>query len=155
MTEYDKEVYQKGVAYLEEWEDVNYCEHNFKFKDEWLTDKEVVDLLNALHEENQQLKRDMKGYESNYEMFKETPILFVGGVPYVSVREIHKQAELVVLRENDIGEDNLDKVRDLGTTTLPISYNNKGNIKIQLAYQFPSDSKMSDYKDNIGSLSSK
>lgn len=60
MTEDDKEVYQKGVAYLEEWEDVNYCEHSFKFKDEWLTDKEVVDLLNALHEENQQLKQECK-----------------------------------------------------------------------------------------------
>jgi len=47
MTE--KEVYKKGVALLEEWEDVNYCEHNFKFKDEWLTDKEVVELLNELH----------------------------------------------------------------------------------------------------------
>lgn len=29
MTENDKEVYQKGVALLEEWEDVNYCEHDF------------------------------------------------------------------------------------------------------------------------------
>ena len=72
----------------------------------WDNDKrlnmdETVELLNDLHEENQQLKRDMKGYETNYEMFKETPILFISGVPYVSVREIHKQAELVVLRENE------------------------------------------------------
>jgi hypothetical protein len=58
MTE--KEVYKKGVALLEEWEDVNYCEHNFKFKDEWLTDKEVVELLNELHEENQELKQLIK-----------------------------------------------------------------------------------------------
>ena len=55
MTEDDKEVYQKGVALLEEWEDVNYCEHSFKFKDEWLTDKEVVDKLNELTEENEWL----------------------------------------------------------------------------------------------------
>ena len=48
MTE--KDIYKKGVALLEEWEDVNYCEHSFKFKDEWLTDKEVVDLLNELDE---------------------------------------------------------------------------------------------------------
>ncbi len=54
MTE--KEVYKNGVALLEEWEDVNYCEHSFKFKDEWLTDKEVVDKLNELHEENEQSK---------------------------------------------------------------------------------------------------
>ena len=55
MTE--KDIYKNGVAVLEEWEDVNYCEHTFKFKDEWLTDKEVVDLLNALHEENKELKK--------------------------------------------------------------------------------------------------
>ena len=48
MTE--KDIYKRGVALLEEWEDVNYCEHSFKFKDEWLTDKEVVDLLNELDE---------------------------------------------------------------------------------------------------------
>lgn len=48
MTE--KDIYSNGVALLEEWEDVNYCEHSFKFKDEWLTDKEVVDLLNELDE---------------------------------------------------------------------------------------------------------
>ena len=55
MTE--KEVYKNGVALLEEWEDVNYCEHSFKFKDEWLTDKEVVDKLNELTEENERLKQ--------------------------------------------------------------------------------------------------
>ena len=54
MTE--KEVYKNGVALLEEWEDVNYCEHSFKFKDEWLTDKEVVDKLNELAEENKEIK---------------------------------------------------------------------------------------------------
>lgn len=64
MTE--KEVYQKGVALLEEWEDVNYCEHTFKFKDDWLDDKEVVDLLNALHEENIRLKRDFDSCSHNW-----------------------------------------------------------------------------------------
>jgi len=54
MTE--KDVYKNGVALLEEWEDVNYCEHSFKFKDEWLTDKEVVDKLNELAEENKEIK---------------------------------------------------------------------------------------------------
>lgn len=53
MTE--KYIYSNGVALLEEWEDVNYCEHSFKFKDEWLTDKEVVDLLNKLNDENKRL----------------------------------------------------------------------------------------------------
>ena len=56
MTE--KDIYSNGVALLEEWEDVNYCEHSFKFKDEWLTDKEVVDLLNKLADENEKLKKD-------------------------------------------------------------------------------------------------
>ena len=58
MTE--KDVYKNGVALLEEWEDVNYCEHSFKFKDEWLTDKEVVDLLNELAEENKALKKQLQ-----------------------------------------------------------------------------------------------
>lgn len=57
MTE--KEIYKNGVALLEEWEDVNYCEHAFKFKDEWLTDKEVVDLLNQLNDENEELKKEL------------------------------------------------------------------------------------------------
>ena len=55
----NKDVYQKGVALLEEWEDVNYCEHDFQFKGEWLTDKEVVDCLNELYEENEKLKQDI------------------------------------------------------------------------------------------------
>ena len=55
MTE--KDVYKNGVALLEEWEDVNYCEHSFKFENEWLTDEEVVDLLNELHEENRKLRQ--------------------------------------------------------------------------------------------------
>ena len=63
MTE--KEVYKNGVALLEEWEDVNYCEHSFKFKDEWLTDKEVVDKLNELAEENQHIKNTIKESYNN------------------------------------------------------------------------------------------
>ena len=58
MTE--KDVYKNGVALLEEWEDVNYCEHSFKFKDEWLTDKEVVDKLNELHEKKEILEVQLK-----------------------------------------------------------------------------------------------
>ncbi len=58
MTE--KDIYSNGVALLEEWEDVNYCEHSFKFKDEWLTDKEVVDLLNELAEENKALRKQLQ-----------------------------------------------------------------------------------------------
>ena len=55
MTE--KDIYSNGVALLEEWEDVNYCEHSFKFKDEWLTDKEVVDLLNDLNNEKESWRK--------------------------------------------------------------------------------------------------
>jgi len=54
MTE--KDVYQKGDVLLEEWEDVNYCEHVFKFNDEYLDDKEVVDLLYTLSTDNRQYK---------------------------------------------------------------------------------------------------
>ena len=60
MTE--KEIYKNGVALLEEWEDVNYCEHAFKFKDEWLTDKEVVDLLNQLNDENEELRNNLENW---------------------------------------------------------------------------------------------
>lgn len=63
MTE--KEVYKNGVALLEEWEDVNYCEHSFKFKDEWLTDKEVVDKLNELNNENTHIKNTIQEQYNN------------------------------------------------------------------------------------------
>ena len=63
MTE--KEIYKNCVALLEEWEDVNYCEHAFKFKDEWLTDKEVVDLLKQLNDENEQLQFKLKECNDN------------------------------------------------------------------------------------------
>lgn len=67
MTE--KEIYKNGVALLEEWEDVNYCEHTFKFKDEWLTDKEVVDLLSQLNNENEQLKNKIYVLEDDNETY--------------------------------------------------------------------------------------
>jgi len=69
MTE--KEVYKNGVALLEEWEDVNYCEHSFKFKDEWLTDKEVVDKLNELTEENEQLEKENKELHIQFNLLRE------------------------------------------------------------------------------------
>lgn len=54
MTEVD--VYEKGTVRLEEWEDVNYCEHSFCVDGECLNDNEVVDLIYKLKEENQKLK---------------------------------------------------------------------------------------------------
>ena len=77
MTE--KDIYKKGVALLEEWEDVNYCEHSFKFKDEWLTDKEVVDLLNELDEKyvdefalRETLQQELQRVEKENEHIKNT-----------------------------------------------------------------------------------
>lgn len=64
MTE--KDIYSNGVALLEEWEDVNYCEHSFKFKEEWLTDEEVVDLLNEQHETIQLLKKEIERLKGRY-----------------------------------------------------------------------------------------
>ena len=58
MTEID--TYQKGNFKLEEWEDVNYCEHDFYKNDEGLTDKDVVDLLNEQEETIQELKKELK-----------------------------------------------------------------------------------------------
>lgn len=58
----DYERYSKGKFTLEEWEDVNYCEHCFSMDDEGLNDKEVVDLLNSLSEENEQLKQQLQKY---------------------------------------------------------------------------------------------
>ena len=67
MTE--KDVYQKGDVLLEEWEDVNYCEHAFKFNDEWLSDKEVVDLLYTLSTDNRQYKIIVKSLkEENHKL---------------------------------------------------------------------------------------
>ena len=41
----DYESYKKGEFELEEWEDVNCCEHSFSYGNKGLTDREVVDLL--------------------------------------------------------------------------------------------------------------
>ena len=61
----DYESYKKGEFELEEWEDVSYCEHSFSYGDKGLTDREVVDLLNELHEENEQLKSACAKYNIN------------------------------------------------------------------------------------------
>lgn len=61
----------------------------------------LVDLLNEKEEKIQQLKEDNKGYKSNYEMLKNIPILFIGGVPYVSVQEIYKGVESVISRQEE------------------------------------------------------
>ena len=53
MTEVD--VYEKGTVRLEEWEDVNYCEHSFCVDGEYLNDNEVVDLLDNLIKTKQTL----------------------------------------------------------------------------------------------------
>ena len=84
-------------------------------KDRKLNMDETVELLNSQEEqmnrlikENERLKADNHGYHTNYEMLKGIPVLFVGGVPYVSVRDIHKWAELVVLREKErVGDDDI------------------------------------------------
>lgn len=52
----DYESYKKGKFELEEWEDVNYCEHTFSMGGKGLTDKEVIDLLHQLSEDNNQLR---------------------------------------------------------------------------------------------------
>ena len=52
----DEEIYTKGKFTLREYEDVNYCESEFYFDDECLDNKEVIDLLNDLYEENKQYK---------------------------------------------------------------------------------------------------
>ena len=61
MTYVDRDtVCQKGKFRLEEWEDVNYCEHCFYNGDEPLEDEEVVILLSDLTTENEQLKQHNK-----------------------------------------------------------------------------------------------
>jgi hypothetical protein len=57
----DEETYSKGMFSLTEWEDVNYCDHYFRVNDKGLTDKEVVDLLYELNNENQRLKLENDG----------------------------------------------------------------------------------------------
>ena len=61
MTYEDREtVCQKGKFRLEEWEDVNYCEHCFYNDDEPLGDGDVVLLLAKVTEENEELKERVK-----------------------------------------------------------------------------------------------
>jgi len=48
-----------------DWEDVNYCEHCFYDGDEPLDDKEVVGLLNTLHQENLSLKFELDECANN------------------------------------------------------------------------------------------
>ena len=52
----NEESYRNGEFKLVEWEDVNYCEHYFAQGDDGLSDKEVVDLLQQLTEENRHYK---------------------------------------------------------------------------------------------------
>lgn len=97
MTE--KYIYKKGVVLLEEWEDVNYCEHTFKFKDDWLDDKEVVDLLNALHEENQQLKLELDTHKHPLWSTREAERK-VSELTELLADEVKKNGEL--LKENNL-----------------------------------------------------
>lgn len=55
MTKID--TYQKGNFKLEEWEDVNYCEHRFYKNDKGLTDEDIVDLLNEQENKLNQIKK--------------------------------------------------------------------------------------------------
>lgn len=66
----DYESYKKGEFELEEWEDVNYCEHSFNHGDEGLTDREVVDLLYAQNKEIEQLKETIETQNFNYDNAK-------------------------------------------------------------------------------------
>ena len=64
-TKNDQEVFTEGIFSLIEYEDINYCEHEFKKGEEYLSDLEVLQLLNALHEENEKL------HEENEQLKKE------------------------------------------------------------------------------------
>ena len=64
MSEID--TYQKGNFKLEEWEDVNYCEHYFYKNDEALTDNEIVDLLNEQDIEIKRLKEELFEARKDY-----------------------------------------------------------------------------------------
>ena len=61
MTEID--VYEKGTVKLEEWEDVNYCEHSFCVDGEYLNDNEIVDLIYKLKKENNYLSEKIEKRE--------------------------------------------------------------------------------------------
>ena len=105
MTE--KDVYKNGVALLEEWEDVNYCEHSFKFKDEWLTDKEVVDLLNELHEESQALKKQNKMLRTNVGKLTDD-ITYLRNLPSTHQKE-NKQLKAQLYCDDEEGVCNICK----------------------------------------------
>lgn len=108
MTENDKEVYQKGVALLEEWEDVNYCEHDFKFKDEWLTDKEVVDLLDEQHEKLNVKQEHITHLENKIHRMR---------------KEINKLKELYHYRSADIKRENEKLKQQLNDITFNCTQN--------------------------------
>lgn len=109
----DYERYSKGKFTLEEWEDVNYCEHCFSMDDEGLNDKEVVDLLNSLSEENEQLKKEhhlvhmqsmfstvqsFKGDVSKrYKYSKETDTVYDTANHYGQYDKVLDKAEIVML----------------------------------------------------------
>jgi len=48
-----------GKFKLEEWEDVNYCEHCFYKGEKPLSDDAVLNLLSELTEENEKLKQEL------------------------------------------------------------------------------------------------
>lgn len=77
MTYDDREtVCQKGKFRLEEWEDVNYCEHCFYNDDEPLGDEDVVLLLAKVTEENEELKKENEKLKNSIELYMEA----IGGV---------------------------------------------------------------------------
>lgn len=56
----EESIYQKGKFKLIEWEDVNYCEHYFENGEDFLSDKEVVDLLNKQEKKIERLSAQKK-----------------------------------------------------------------------------------------------
>ena len=62
----DNMIYRKGKFELEEWEDVNYCEHDFSVDGECLTNKEVIDLLNEQDQQIFCLQRELDKYKLLY-----------------------------------------------------------------------------------------
>ena len=64
-------VCQKGIFKLEEWEDINYCEHCFWKGEDPLTDREVIALLADLTTENEQLRKDHKRQENEIKLLRE------------------------------------------------------------------------------------
>ena len=98
----DYESYKKGEFELEEWEDVNYCEHSFNHGDNGLTDREVVDLLYAQNKEIEQLKQQLaiigRLIDNKIDEFKNGDY---GDLPY---NAIHMFLDL----KQEIGDDGND-----------------------------------------------